>query len=258
MTLHKDVVRPLLAAFVFVFLAFFVAASAYASPVFDEVQMAPGPARKVYCPHCHAVKLIATIASGNTLGATMWSDMKQDAPMMPQASYVQKCEACGKYFSLAPWADYEVEPEYADDGAAGTWGYLTLAEWKEAVAQLEADNKYTGEDDKASVYINFLQSYNDEFFRSKEPKEPTEADKAFFAEYVKKLAGILPVDKLSADASLMVLEFYREAGMWDEIAELQPKVDKIVSTRNDGYKIVYKQFTDRIKARDTRIFVVKY
>lgn len=257
MTLIKDFVKTVIAAFVLAFLACFAAASAYASPVVDEVQTTPGLARKAYCPHCHAVKFIATIASGNTIGAKMWSDMKSEAPMMPRASYVQKCEACGKYFTLAFWADYDAEPEYAENGEHGTWGYLTFAEWTEAVAQFETDGTYDNDDEKASVYINFLQTYNDEFFRGKEPKDPTEADKALFAEYVKKLAGIMPADKLSADPAIMLLEFYREAAMWDEVAAFQPTVEKLVATRNESFQKIYKLFADRIKARDTRVFELK-
>lgn len=257
MTLIKAFAKTVLAAFALAFLACFVAASAYASPALDEAQTNLGRARKAYCPHCHAVKLIATIASGNTFGAKMWSDMKQDAPMLPRASYVQKCEACGKYFTLAEWADYEKKAEYVENGEFGTWGDLSYAEWKEAVAQFEADGNYISEDEKSSVYINFLQAYNDEFFRGDEPKEPAEADKALFVKYVDKLAGIMPLEKVGTDAALLVLEFYREAGQWDKVAELQPMVDKKVASKNKGYQAVYKQFTDRIKARDTRLFIVK-
>lgn len=257
MTLIKDFVKTLIAAFVFAFLACFVAASAYASPALDEAQTTPGRARKAYCPHCHAVKLIATIASGNTIGAKMWSDWKEDVPMTPRASYVQKCEACGKYFTLAFWADYDAEPEYAENGERGTWGNLTYAEWKEAVAQFDATSEYASDDEKASVYINFLQTYNDEFSRGDEPKEPTAADKALFVEYVDKLAGIIPLEGVGTDAAILVLEFYREAGLWDKVAELQPKIDKKVASKNKGYQTVYKQFTDRIKDHDTRPFIVK-
>lgn len=257
MPLLKDFVKTVVAAFVLSFLACLTAASVYASPVVGEVHTLPGPARKAYCPHCHAVKLIATIASGNTFGAKMWSDMKSEAPMAPRASYVQKCEACSKYFTLAAWADYEVEPEYAEDGESGTWGNLTYGEWAEAMAQFEADSTYADADERASVYINFLQTYNDEFFRGNEPKEPAESDKALFIKYVDKLAGILPLEKVGADGAIMVLEFYREAGQWDKVAELQPMIDKKVDGKNKSYQSVYKQFTDRIKARDTKLFVVK-
>lgn len=258
MTLIKDFAKTLIAAFIFAFLACFAAASAYASPAIGEVQMNLGPARKAYCPHCHAVKLIATIASGNTIGARMWSDMKSEAPMMPRASYVQKCEACSKYFTLAVWADYDAEPEYADDGSTGTWGNLTFSEWAEAMDQFEATGEYTNEDEKASVYINFLQTYNDEFFRGHEPKEPTEADKVLFIKYVDKLLGIMPIEEVGADASVMLLEFYREAGQWDIVAELQPKVDQKVAGKNKSFQAIYKQFTDRIQARDTKLFEVKF
>lgn len=258
MALFKDFAKTIISAFVFAFLACFAAASAYASPVVDDVQMTPGPARKAYCPHCQAVKLIATIASGNTIGARMWSDMKREAPMLPHASYVQKCEACSKYFTLAVWADYETEPEYAEGGSHGTWGNLTFAEWKETVDQFEAAGEYTNEDEKTSVYINFLQTYNDEFFRGHEPKEPAEADKALFIKYVDKLLGIMPIEDVGADASVMLLEFYREAGQWDKVAELQPTVDQKVAGKNKSFQAVYKQFTDRIQARDTKLFEVEF
>lgn len=248
MTLVKDFVKTVIAAYALAFLACFAAASAYASPVVDEVQVTPGPARKAYCPHCHAVKLIATIASGNTIGAKMWSDMKSEAPMMPKASYVQKCPSCSKYFTLAVWADYDKEPEYAENGEHGTWGNLTFAEWTEAVAQFETDGTYDNDDEKASVYINFLQTYNDEFFRGREPKEPTEADKVLFIKYVDKLLGIMPIEEVGADASVMLLEFYREAGEWDKVAELQPTVDQKVAGKNNSFLAIYKQFTDRIQA----------
>jgi len=50
------------------------------------------------CPHCGGTKEVMSITSGNTSGATLWSDAKWYASMLPQVSYIQRCPHCGKYF----------------------------------------------------------------------------------------------------------------------------------------------------------------
>lgn len=52
--------------------------------------MLPGNPRIVTCPFCGAQKRLMTLMSGNTIGAKYWSDNKQEAPMLPKVSYVQK------------------------------------------------------------------------------------------------------------------------------------------------------------------------
>ena len=63
--------------------------------------MMPGPALRKECPYCKAVKELMSLRSGNTIGGVHWSDSKNEYPMLPRNSEVQKCLGCGKYYFLA-------------------------------------------------------------------------------------------------------------------------------------------------------------
>lgn len=60
--------------------------------------MTLGPPTRLTCPHCGKSKYILSIASGNTFGATHWSDTKHDYPMLRHPSLVQRCPHCDGYF----------------------------------------------------------------------------------------------------------------------------------------------------------------
>ena len=42
--------------------------------------MIPGPDQIVACPKCNGLAKYRTLLSGNTFGARVWTDGKQDAP----------------------------------------------------------------------------------------------------------------------------------------------------------------------------------
>ena len=63
--------------------------------------MIPGPSLRKECPYCGQVKELLSLRSGNTFGATHWSDTKSIYPMLPENSQVQKCPGCGKYYFLS-------------------------------------------------------------------------------------------------------------------------------------------------------------
>ena len=46
-------------------------------------------------------KEIIRLLSGNSIGATLWSDARYEAPMLPEISPVQKCPTCGHFFLLS-------------------------------------------------------------------------------------------------------------------------------------------------------------
>jgi hypothetical protein len=56
--------------------------------------MLAGPDQIVACPHCKALAKYMTLMSGNTFGARVWTDGKQDAPMLPHPPAVVKCRQC--------------------------------------------------------------------------------------------------------------------------------------------------------------------
>lgn len=73
--------------------------------------MIPGPEQVITCPHCGFLARQHTLVSGNTFGAILWSDGKQEAPMLPEFPAVTRCQGCKHFY----WVDEakvkdEIEP----------------------------------------------------------------------------------------------------------------------------------------------------
>jgi hypothetical protein len=67
------------------------------------------------CPHCKAHVVQEETVSGNTIGATYWTDGKREAKMLPDHSWLAKCPACFGLF----WVDESVEVDIGFDAAKG-------------------------------------------------------------------------------------------------------------------------------------------
>jgi hypothetical protein len=59
--------------------------------------MIPAPDRLFACAACGKTARVEQLRSGNTIGATFWSDGDVDAPMLPEYPRVSRCQACGKF-----------------------------------------------------------------------------------------------------------------------------------------------------------------
>lgn len=75
--------------------------------------MLPGSNQIVACPECGALASYGTLESGNTLGATLWSDGKSIAPMMPIPPSVVRCHSCTKCY----WLE-----DASEIGQVSSWG----------------------------------------------------------------------------------------------------------------------------------------
>jgi hypothetical protein len=67
------------------------------------------------CPHCKAHVVQEETVSGNTIGATYWTDGKREAKMLPNHPWLAKCPACQRLF----WVDEAVEVDTGFDAAKG-------------------------------------------------------------------------------------------------------------------------------------------
>jgi hypothetical protein len=63
--------------------------------------MTPGPTHVVRCPLCKQLGSYETINSGNTFGATYYTDGKRVAPMLPVVPPVVVCAHCSGLFWLS-------------------------------------------------------------------------------------------------------------------------------------------------------------
>lgn len=56
--------------------------------------MQPGPTIIKKCSDCYKSIKQPTLLSGNTFGATFWTDGKQEAPMLPDQPWLVLCPFC--------------------------------------------------------------------------------------------------------------------------------------------------------------------
>lgn len=89
--------------------------------------MIPGPDLIIQCPHCSSIAKVFTLTSGNTFGATIWTDGKMNAPMLPEPPEITKCHTCDSYYwvpdaeqigkvpsALASSSNMEVDPAWLE------------------------------------------------------------------------------------------------------------------------------------------------
>ena len=204
--------------------------------------MIPGNAKIVKCPYCGTKKELFTMLSGNTFGATFWSDNKRVAPMLPMVSPVQKCPSCGKYYEEVKNRCGEVNSH------SFALGELTFPEWKEAYAQFQAE----GVDDKTLNNVRFwlIQSYNDYFYRSKEAPKPSEEDFEFFSKTVVEFIDSFNWNK-AADL-LMKAELYREANMMQECRQVLDSIP--FDQLNEDHKGIFEGIRLRMEKNDYVVF----
>ena len=62
--------------------------------------MRPGPDKIITCPYCNSLSSHFTLISSNTLGASLWTDGKFEAPMRPESPIIAKCWSCERFYWL--------------------------------------------------------------------------------------------------------------------------------------------------------------
>jgi hypothetical protein len=60
--------------------------------------MLPGYDQVLRCPRCAALHRVGTLASGNTVGAVLWSDGRLVGPSLREDRCATRCPSCGEVF----------------------------------------------------------------------------------------------------------------------------------------------------------------
>ena len=213
--------------------------------------MTPGIAKLVKCPYCGTKKELMTLASGNTFGATYWSDNKCEAPMLPSVSPVQKCPHCGKYY-LESKQSSERGKNYSFNK-----GNLAYPEWKEAFSQFvnqssQKDlNRYVAITEKDLVNIRFwlIQAYNDYYHREK-AAELSQEEYAFFCGVVNDFIDTF--DWTSVKNPLLKAEYFREANEMEKCQEVLNSIS--YDQLEDFEKGIFDGIKTRMDKKDNAVF----
>ena len=201
-----------------------------------------GNAEIVKCPYCGTKKELINLVSGNTFGAVYWSDNKRIAPMLPQASPVQKCPHCKKYYFR-----YKNILGVGKESSSER-GELTYAEWKRAYNQFVAEK--IGGKDKVDLYFWLIQAYNDQYCRNPKSQKPTKAECDFFVKIT--ISFIKSFDWTQVDHPLLKAELYREAGMMQECAKVLKSIP--YKSLQDYEKGIYNGIKQRMNSNDSKVF----
>ena len=204
--------------------------------------MIPGHPQILTCPFCGKEKEIMSILSGNTCRTKLWSDNKLIAPMLPRASFVQKCPHCGKYFILT-----RQERRFAKEGCSFEKGLLSYPEMKEAFAQLSQEG-YQDHHEEENVRTMLHHAYNDYYHRGEEHPEIAAEDWELFVNNAKWIIdNVITGDAIKA-------EFYREIGEFDKALSL---LDARKPTGNTFLEEIVKTVRTKAENKDNQVFRIR-
>jgi hypothetical protein len=160
------------------------------------------------CPHCKAHVVQEETISGNTIGATYWTDGKREAKMLPDHPWLAKCPMCNFLF----WIDEAVQVDTGFDAAKGKQQVLKPAE-KELLGFLTGPALPA--DKELYVRVWAWRSANDAWRRL------PNATPAFSKDQVKNLKALSNIlDKTDPNQRILKAEIARELGEFDECLEM--------------------------------------
>lgn len=225
--------------------------------------MIPGPTYVYACPDCQYRISNRSIASGNTFGATHYSDMRVDAPMMPSYPRITKCERCDFSF----WLDAETKVEGAIMPEIVSFydDYDTPSETKNPAfgdqLELHPAKELDREDIKDALFMNVQRDDDDELYLRyqlmwayhKQLEDGTLTREVLNEDldYLKNIDAIIHLIEEDENGRLFRAELNRFAGRFDQSLEL------LEATLNDPlWGVISKKMKELSEAGNRDAFVL--
>jgi hypothetical protein len=178
-----------------------------------ELTMIPGKSMYYECPVCTTVLARGSLLSGNTIGAQLFSDSKQIAPMLPEFPVVSKCPNCQKIF----WLNNDNETEDTGNREVAEARFLTINDYLALLAYPDFDAR-----DEFFVREQIWWAFNDRV-RNGKPLFNTVAEELIWSENAQRLIELLDIDDI--DQRIMQAELYRNLGKFEECQQLLNTLD---------------------------------
>jgi hypothetical protein len=221
--------------------------------------MTPGLTQIIQCPGSTEIRQVPSINSGNTFGATFWTDGYMVAPMLPRFPAITRCTAKGPFFwvssakvvgSIAPWLEVAAsEPQAWKDAPAVR--DLTGEEFLQAIAQGLGDSPEK---------LGYLRrrawwAANQAHRQDSDGQAPTATSdfvqgSAARANLEALAAGL---DETNAEELLTKIEALRELARFEEADKLLQS-DKLSDERLKPWVLL---IGDRVRLRDARVAKLK-
>lgn len=205
--------------------------------------MLPGPSIIIACPHCGDLAKKESIISGNTFGATLWSDGKQIAPMLSEFPSIVFCKHCNNPFWVKDAKEVDqIKDHYSDNEKYRNIDTITSPDFLQYYAALKIVN------DTKYIRIKMLYSFND-YYRNNKDNQITPEIQKIHEENLYELIDLF--DENDINELIMKAEAYRNLGLFEKSRTLLnqicgPKLsqikDKFLREIEDGRKRIFKLY----------------
>lgn len=213
--------------------------------------MLPGPTIYRECPHCSKVFTSPSLASGNTFGATHWSDGKLDAPMLPEFSQIVRCPECNGFIWLEEakiagefdWfnAEKEEKPKKEWENARSTID-PSIEDFAIALEEGQASSK----EKEKYLRMQLWWNLNDPVRNGERSTTLPPVNEELFFDNLKHLDRLMADD--SPDDQIMKAEIARECGEFEKCKLLMTGIpekyasvcDQIRKLADEGNPVVQK------------------
>lgn len=185
--------------------------------------MIPGPDIVIACPHCGALSRVFSLISGNTCGASHWTDGKMIAPMLPEPPQITKCHHCEAiYWTAEANTVGELSLESSiKDPIPESWSNAPRIEELSESEYYEAIERGLGDTPEKEKHLRILAWWrSNDPFRKPGGREDVSAEKrsSGWIENLNALFNFL--DKSDQKELLMKAEITREMGNFEAALEL--------------------------------------
>ena len=170
--------------------------------------MIPGEPEIIKCPSCGTHQQRETLISGNTCGATFYTDGKRVAPMLPEFPYFVKCPKCNCFFKI----NESVILEDSRHHNVPYVNFLTINEYQQAIRSGLINGS---DDDTLSLRIALWRAFND-ISRNGDEIE----DKARYEENCRLILSEIDSNLDEDTNRLMCAELWRNIGEFDKCMKL--------------------------------------
>lgn len=209
-----------------------------------------GPDASVACPACGAKAKYRNLRSGNTFGATYWTDGKRVAPMLSGPPSFVRCGVCSGCYWLQDVVgeDEDVIPEGAAE--AEDLPYVEAATEADMYQAL-ATGQVAGEENERSLRVMAWWLSNDGL---RAPHAmPIPSDPSLVRSRQESLRALIPLLKEFDDNDMVMrAEIYRELG---DFEAAKGQLDRITDAQ---FATVVSQLRELCDARDSQVRQLRF
>jgi hypothetical protein len=206
--------------------------------------MLPGPVYIYKCPHCENLLTRESLMSGNTFGATLYSDGRQIAPMLPEYPELTRCKRCNSFLWLSRLKEIgiyhlgeKVKKQWQNADAAE---FLGIEDYFQVIAVGMAKNS----EDELYIRQRIWWLSNDRF-----RYEQTESDGDDDPRQEVNLNRLLQLlDPQDINQLMMKAELYRNLGEFEKCLQIIESID------NDDLQWIKEKFISECKRKNRLVF----